>query len=401
MPFAAWKTLQAALEAQLGAAEKLVLVDLISRAGQDGTCYPGTSDLERRTSLSRSTVVRARDRLRALGVIEWSSGGPGRANTYRIRPPEQWSVGRAPRTRRGGSHGDQYHTDTSVTQTSSLSDTSVSGTLPYTGGSVTQTLPGSYHTDTSITQTLPEAESSVTQTLPGEGGSVTQTLGVVSHRHPNSPVQPSMERIRVPPTGGREGTTESSTTTARVASPSASANTGGEDDLSSDRIRPAGEGRRRRGRGARNDAMADTQTREVVDQLWGILTEAGISGLDTRWYAAACHVVYKLLHTAHPPLWWEIVDAARWALHPDQAKWHARKLLRPRGIPELVQLYQAQVENDGLDWTGVPEEDIRRYRKPGHKLTQAQVNVLKLPKAETQVVDLSKLFAPPHGGVPP
>jgi hypothetical protein len=98
-------------------------------------------------------------------------------------------------------------------------------------------------------------------------------------------------------------------------------------------------------------------------------------------------VAHQFLHAKAKTPAEVIVAAARWALEPVRAKYHAAKLVRPGGLREIVQLYQAEA-NDGLDWTGVSAEDVRRYRKPGHHLTQAQVDVLKIPLAGGGAVEM-------------
>lgn len=63
--------------------EKPVLTTLAWHAnGQDGRCHPSDATLARETGFRRETVVRARLRLRALGLIDWKRGGRERPNRY-------------------------------------------------------------------------------------------------------------------------------------------------------------------------------------------------------------------------------------------------------------------------------------------------------------------------------
>lgn len=146
--------------------------------------------------------------------------------------------------------------------------------------------------------------------------------------------------------------------------------------------------------------MSDPATREAVDAVHRVLTEAGVTGLDTRWWAAACKVAHGLLNAKRPTPAATIVAAARWAMDAKQAKYHAGRLLRPGGIRELVQLYEATAMNDGLDWTGVPPELEASYRTPSHHLSQGQVDVLKTPREPSEVIAVG-LPGPQTSGHPP
>jgi len=333
MEFNVLKVFNAVMARPMDPGDKLVLLALLQHADAAGEAYPGTAALAAMSGLSRRSVFRCRERLLRSGLVQWTTGGPGRANRYRILRPEEWPS-------------------------------------PSPQGSATQTLVPDGHQcqgGTSATQSLSSATvtlGSATQTL----GSATVALEVVPQWHPNQPIT-THEPIHEPP--------------MEPEPPPSPPKKGG-------RPKPA---------------LSDPNTRSVVERVFQERERAGISGGGKQLWASYCQVVYRMLNSPRPPDAGIIPEAVRWALTPAQAKYHARRAVAPRLLPELVGIYEAQVVSDGLDWSGVPPEDVRRYRKPGHKLTQAQVDVLKLPVVQEVVpvpaALLDGLRAPPVSGVPP
>lgn len=62
---ATWK-----LSGQITAIQKLILLALADRAGEDGECWPSIKRLEADTNLDRKTLINNRKKLIGLGLIE-------------------------------------------------------------------------------------------------------------------------------------------------------------------------------------------------------------------------------------------------------------------------------------------------------------------------------------------
>lgn len=64
---ATWK-----LNKQITAIQKLILLSLADRAGEDGECWPSIKRLEADTCLNRKTIIENRQKLINLGLIEYT-----------------------------------------------------------------------------------------------------------------------------------------------------------------------------------------------------------------------------------------------------------------------------------------------------------------------------------------
>lgn len=71
----------------LTAPEKLVFLALVVHADAKGECWPSFGALAKGTGLSRSTVIRALERLETCGLIERYRRGLSEPNLYRITLP--------------------------------------------------------------------------------------------------------------------------------------------------------------------------------------------------------------------------------------------------------------------------------------------------------------------------
>ena len=77
-----------AWEQPITPSQKLVLLSLADRSDEDGICWPGTRNVEKRTGLSRATVKRALAQLETIGAIErmsrYRDDGSQRSSLYTL-----------------------------------------------------------------------------------------------------------------------------------------------------------------------------------------------------------------------------------------------------------------------------------------------------------------------------
>ena len=71
---ATWK-----LGKEISAIQKLLLLSLADRAGEDGECWPSLKRITSDTNLDRKTIIQNRQELIDLGYIEYSGEFKGRA----------------------------------------------------------------------------------------------------------------------------------------------------------------------------------------------------------------------------------------------------------------------------------------------------------------------------------
>lgn len=86
-----WLTMRAILdmEAELSGTEKLLLLVLRIRAGDNGRCWPSQSRLARDTGLTERTIQAATAKLKLRGLIEVEpAASDRRSNEYRLNLPE-------------------------------------------------------------------------------------------------------------------------------------------------------------------------------------------------------------------------------------------------------------------------------------------------------------------------